>query len=558
MRRLISIMIAWMALTVATLAQSTIEVRWNGNKATVTIPTDITDVSATVEGANVSITSTTATTEYTYRLSGTSADGSLALYGDYKLTLQLAGLSLTNAHGGAAIDVECGKRIAVELVKGTRNTLADADKGSQKAALYFKGHAEFEDHGTLNVTGRLKHAICAKEYMELKASTGTINVLGAVSDGLHCGKGKAGNEHNYFLMKGGNVNIMNVGGDGIDSDDYGTISIEGGTISINTGDGATALKADSLLNISGGKVNISVTGDDSEGLRSRYRTTISGGRTDIVVTGNGSKAIKGKRYTEEATVLDGGYVDISGGEVNIHVLGGNLKDSATDDISKCMGISVDADYQQTGGTVNITALGPETYTYNVKGNENRNGGILNAVSTPWALNPADFQYDMSAYVVVKKSGTEFTDYTGKAVGAFIGAQCVGYTVFPEGANYGIMRIYSDKTSGSETMSFRLNDNGAEYKLSSSLPVTFSSLTAVGTPEAPIVLNSTTYELGDVNIDKKVDNLDVECLACKLVGKATNITYYSANADVDGDGNITVADLTRIIRIIQKRQEAQGM
>lgn len=539
-------------------AQSPIDIKWNGTAATVNIPPDITGVTATIEGANVSITSTNTDTEYTYRLSGNSSDGSLTLYGDYKLTLQLAGLSLTNAHGGAAIDVECGKRIAVELVKGTRNTLADADKGSQKAALYFKGHAEFEDHGTLNVTGRLKHAICAKEYIELKASTGTINVLGAVSDGIHCGKGKVNNEHNYFLMRGGNVNILNVSGDGIDSDDYGTVSIEGGSISINTTDEATALKADSLLNISGGKVNISVTGDDSEGLRSRYRTTISGGHTDIIVTGNGSKAIKGKRYEEEATVLDGGYVDISGGEVNIHVLGGNLKDPATGDISKCMGISIDADYRQTGGTVNITVLGPETYTYNVKGNESRDGGTLNAVSTPWALNPAELQYDMSVYIVVKKSGTAYTDYTGKAVGAFIGTQCVGYAVFPEGTGYGIMRLYSDKAIGNETMSFRLNDNGAEYKLSTSQTVTFTAQAAIGTPEAPIVLNCSAYELGDVNHDKAVDNLDVECLACKLVGKTHTTTFNSAQADVDGDGIITIADLTRIVRIIQKRKETQGM
>ena len=556
MRRLSTAFLLLFALGLS--AQSPIDIKWNGTAATVNIPADVTGVTATVEGAIVSITSTNTDTEYTYRLSGSSSDGSLTIYGDYKLTLQLAGLSLTNAHGGAAIDVECGKRIAVELVKGTRNTLADADKGSQKAALYFKGHAEFEDHGTLNVTGRLKHAICAKEYIELKASTGTINVLGAVSDGIHGGKGKVNNEHNYFLMRGGNVNILNVSGDGSDSDDYGTVNIEGGTISINTTDGATALKADSLLNITGGKVNISVTGDDSEGLRSRYRTTISGGRTDIIVTGNGSKAIKGKRYEEEATVLEGGYVDISGGEVNIHVLGGNLKDPATGDISKCMGISVDADYRQTGGTVNITALGPETYTYNVKGSESRDGGTLNVVSTPWVLNPAGFQYDMSVYVVVKKSGTAYTDYTGKAVGAFIGTQCVGYAVFPEGTDYGIMRLYSDKAISSETMNFRLNDNGAEYKLTTSQTVTFTAQAAIGTPEAPIELNCPAYELGDVNLNNTVDNLDVECLACKLVGKIHTTTFNSAQADVDGDGIITIADLTRIVRIIQKRLEAQGM
>lgn len=545
MRRLISITFAWMALAGAALAQSTIDVKWNGSKATVTIPTDITDVKATIEGANVSITSTTTAKEYTYRLSGTTTDGSLSLYGDYKLTLQLDGLSLTNAHGGAAIDVECGKRIAVVLTKGTRNTLADAAKGSQKATFYFKGHAEFEDHGVLNVTGNLKHAICSKEYLELKASTGTINILGAVSDGLHCGKGKANNEHNYFLMKGGNVNIMNVGGDGIDSDDYGTVSIEDGSVSINVPDKATGLKADSLLTVRGGNVNIAVNGDDSEGLRSRYRTTISGGRIDIAVTGNGSKGIKGKRYTEDATVLNGGNVTVSGGEVNIHVLGGNLRDTATDNISKCTGLSVDADYLQTGGTVNITALGPETYTYSVNGNENCDGGTLTTISTPWTLNPADYQHDMSACIVVKRNNNKLTNYSGLAVGAFIGIRCVGYAVFPAGASYGLMRIYGTAADVNSTIKFRLYDytDNSEYALNESAK--FVPQSTIGTPDKPTELSCPSVQVGDTNENGRIDETDIENISLYIVGRKNSVDH----ADLDGDGSITIADIAKAIRRI---------
>ena len=207
LKRLATLMTGLVTMSIVS-AQGTIEITFDGKSADVSIPADVEGVTATKNGANVTIRSATTTTEYTYRVSGQSPDGSLTINGDYKLTLQLAGLPLTNAHGGAAIDVECGKRIAVELVEGTVNTLEDSQFGAQKAALYFKGHPEFEGGGTLNVTGHLKHAICAKEYMELKSSTGTINVLGAPSDGLHCGKGKVANEHNYFLMKGGNTKIL--------------------------------------------------------------------------------------------------------------------------------------------------------------------------------------------------------------------------------------------------------------------------------------------------------------------------------------------------------------
>ena len=206
MKRLI-ITIAVTAMTLlSTHAQEVIDIQYNGNTAKVSIPTAIGDVTSKVEGANVTLTSATTSDEYIYRVRGKSTNGSLTIKGSYKLTLQLAGVELTNQHYGAAIDIDCGKRIAVVLEEGTVNRLADSPGGTHKGAIHFKGHPEFEGGGTLFVTGKTKHAIDAKEYLEIKASTGTINILGAVSDGIHCGKGNPSNEHNYFLMKGKLIN----------------------------------------------------------------------------------------------------------------------------------------------------------------------------------------------------------------------------------------------------------------------------------------------------------------------------------------------------------------
>lgn len=101
--------------------------------------------------------------------------------------------------------MECGKRIALEIPEGTTSTLEDAaaDLG-QKAALYCKGHLEVSGAGTLRLTGHAKHALSTKEYLQLKRTAGTVEVLGAVSDGLHAGQ--------YFLMNGGSVSIRDVGG----------------------------------------------------------------------------------------------------------------------------------------------------------------------------------------------------------------------------------------------------------------------------------------------------------------------------------------------------------
>ncbi|MBO7046779.1 MAG: carbohydrate-binding domain-containing protein, partial [Prevotella sp.] len=116
MKKITSIALLFMLATISMTAQNVIDIVYNGNQATVN-PNGITDVTSTVSGANVTIKSKTTSEEYTYRVSGTSTDGSLYIEGEYKLTLQLAGVKLTNAsnaNGGYAIDVECGKRIAVE------------------------------------------------------------------------------------------------------------------------------------------------------------------------------------------------------------------------------------------------------------------------------------------------------------------------------------------------------------------------------------------------------------------------------------------------------------
>ena len=546
-KKLVSLMMLAMAVC-GLHAQGMVEVKYHGTTAEVNVPDDVQGVTYSVSGANVVISSTTTTTEYIYNVSGSSDDGSLTIYGSYKFTLRLDGVQLTNAHGGAAIDVECGKRVAVELVEGTVSSLADSPMGAQKAALYFKGHPEFKLSGTLNVTGRLKHAICAKEYMELKSSTGCINILGAVSDGIHCGKGNPGDGNNYFLMDGGTVDIANVGSDGIDTDDYGTIRINGGALSLNVGDAATALKADSIVAVTGGTVNVSVTGDDSEGIRARYSVDISGGDIHVMVTGKGSKAIKGKRISELSTVLNGGFVNISGGVTNIYALGDGMIDAMGDTL-RCGGIYVDADLKQTAGEVNIVAMGMETTPIKVDGGDTWTGGSRNIVRTPWHTNAFDYQYDMTVYAVVEKNGERVDDYSNMAVGAFIGDECVGYAVF-ETADYGIMRVRS-LTAESQEVNFKVFDYDTmrEYEANADRDVAFMSMGNVGAPSQPVVLNYRPRGLlGDVNVDGVVDVNDVMMIVEYILGYE-NENFHIENADLDDNQSIGVNDVTLVVAII---------
>ena len=349
-------------------AQSVIAVVYDGNTATVDIPTDVTDVTYTIDGANVTINSATTSQEYQYTLSGSSSNGSFTLNGSYKLTLELAGLNLTcQSTKKPAIDIECGKRIAVQLKKGTTNTVVDAANGKQKAAIYFTGHPEFGKSGVLNVTGNTKHAISAKEYFQIKGSC-VINVLGAVSDGIHCGKASIdgpASEHNYFLCDGGTINISNVGGDCIDADDYGCMTITDGTLNLNvTADDVKALSCDHTFSMTGGNVNINITGNDCDGISNYGGATFSGGDLNIFAIGNGSKGIKckvrdGSDGKDPIMSSTAGCAIFNGASVEVVACGFNYNTSADFAVPACVSIENGGKMTMTDGDVTLRTAGPD-------------------------------------------------------------------------------------------------------------------------------------------------------------------------------------------------------
>lgn len=285
------------AFAVADIAERTygdmpakLTVNYSNESASVVNPYYTTGVRATIDGGNVTINNSNTTTEYTFALTGETSNGSLLYNGEYKATFQLNGVSINNPNG-AAVDIECGKRINLELVKGTTSTLTDGKDGKQKAALYCKGHLEIDKAGTLNVTGNTAHAISAKEYIQLKKANGTINILGAVKDGMHCKQ--------YYLANGYTINIKGVGDDGIQAEldgeandegyDDGSVIIKNGTYTIsNDADGGKGITADGPVNISGettviditangagGVVKAETSGSEEETVKQSYRVYVS-------------------------------------------------------------------------------------------------------------------------------------------------------------------------------------------------------------------------------------------------------------------------------------------
>ena len=293
----------------------TVCIVYDGQTATVS-PTSVEGITAEVDGATVTLTNENTDREMTFVLSGESSAGSFTYNGTYKTCIQLAGLSLQSTTG-AALDIRCGKRIALELLDGTENSLSDAttDLG-QKAALYCKGHLEVSKGGTLSVTGNIKHGISTKEYMLVKSTTGLITVNGAASDGIHAGQ--------YFKMNGGTINSLGVKGDGIQAEatgdgdeDDGQLMLRGGKLSVATTErDVSAIKSDSLLTITGGSITIHTTGDGNKGLKSKTDISISGGELEVVQSGKYIVENNDPGYV--VAIKAGGNLDISGGTITVN------------------------------------------------------------------------------------------------------------------------------------------------------------------------------------------------------------------------------------------------
>ena len=443
--------ISAMTIDETEVADGTIGVVYDGTSAKVTVAGNVAQyVTPTVSGAHVSIAqSSDLAEEITYTLSGSSSDGEFYTSGSYKATIELNGLTLTNAtpvYSGAAIHVQNGKRIKVKIVTGTTNTLNDASTGSQKGCLYIKGHAEFAQKGTLNVTGNVKHGIKAGEYISLKNAT--INVLGAVGDGISCNE--------YFLMESGTISISGTGDDGIQCDldgdtstgettdhedeDSGNIYISSGTISVTcTATAAKGIKCDGDMNITGGTITVKTTGngewdsDDQEtkaacGLSCDGNMTISGGTLNLTATGSGGKGMKcdGVMTISDGTitvVTSGGLYYNNGTTENTNYTG-DTDNVSSDYYSSPKGIKAGVKTQSgnsytyagglviSGGTISVTTSGNNGEGIESKNYLNITGGHITVNSYDDAINSAQDMTIEGGYVYAHATNNDGIDANG--------------------------------------------------------------------------------------------------------------------------------------------------
>ena len=319
----------------------TVTVTYSGEQATVDLG-HAPNVTFTTDGAHVSILSTDVKNELEFVLQGESTQGSLTYDGPLKCKFYLNGLNL-KSNRGAAIDIQCGKRVNMILNPGTENFLADAAGGTQKAALYCKGHLEIEGSGSLTVTGNAKHAIATKEYLQLKKSTGTITVNKAMSDAMHVGQ--------YFLMNGGTLTLTGQAGDGL--------QVEKVTLSDDVTPDPSKENNGQMF-IRGGSINITASRDITKGIKVPENLTVSGGTFIIVANGDGSRGIQ----------VSGNMVvnqDDNTTLMQIRANGTTYEDEETDDEDRCIGIKVKGNLSVNAGTIQVANKGKYSYGIKVDG-----------------------------------------------------------------------------------------------------------------------------------------------------------------------------------------------
>ncbi len=411
---------------------NTVEVKYSSDGATVLVAGNVASlVDASIDGAHVAIVQSSATGddtgEISYSLSGASADGSFSLDGSYKATIELRGLDLTSTRG-AAINVNNGKRLALSAKNGTVNKLTDAAGGSQKAALYTKGHLELKGKGSLTVAGNTSYAISAKEYVEMKNLS--LTITSTVKDGINCAQ--------YFLMESGTLNISGIDGDGVqvdfkdtdnrEAEDTGTATITGGKIDIaitatackgikTEGDilvkggeitihtsakgmwdeaksktkASACLGADGDVNISGGTLTLSASGSGGKGVSCDGNFTISAGTLNVATTGGVFAYVNGREYD--------GYT-------------GNLDNLASDSKSSPKGIKADTGVTIDGGDIHVTTTGKGAEGIESKGTLTINDGKIFVKAYDDAINSSSHMYVKGGETTVISTNNDGLDSNG--------------------------------------------------------------------------------------------------------------------------------------------------
>ena len=310
-------------------------------------------VTGSVSGVTVTATQAGVTVKSTargvlYRVSGSTGNGYLKVYSDYKFALRMEGVSITNP-SGAAVNIQSGKRGFVILADGTENTLTDGtsytsvtDGEDMKATLFSEGKLLFSGGGSLKVYANCKAGIGSDDYLLfrpgvnvhvfatagncIKANDAIYVKGGVINAETEAAAGKALSSDGVFVMDGGRVTAITTGG--------GVLDDGGSDVS-----GSACVKADSAFTLNGGSLLCKSTGAGGKGVSGDRTVTVNGGTLSVITTGG--QYTYGRLSASPKGVKSDGAMYLNGGSVRVRCTGGEGSE----------GIESKSTLQIAGGTV---------------------------------------------------------------------------------------------------------------------------------------------------------------------------------------------------------------
>ncbi len=313
--------------------------------ASASVSETVDGVTVTVDGADVVVKSSAK--KVCYDVSGSTTNGFLKIYSDYKYELKLNGVSITNPDG-APLNLQSKKRGYVVLVDGTENTLTDGtsytdatDDEDMKAAFFSEGKILFSGSGKLSVYGNCKAGIRSDDYILFRPGN-NIYVKATAGNGI---KG------DDIYIKGGVINVETsaTAAKAISSD--GLVQIDGGrTTLLTTGGGeldddgtdvsaSACVKADSIFVMNGGSLLCKSTGAGGKGVSTDQTLTINDGTVRIITTGK--QYTYGSLDTSPKGIKSDDAMSINGGDIMVRCTGGEGSE----------GIESKSTMDITGGTI---------------------------------------------------------------------------------------------------------------------------------------------------------------------------------------------------------------
>lgn len=336
-----------------------------------------------------------------YILTGETSDGFFKLYSSKKQAIVLNGVNITNPDG-AAINNQSKKRTFIVLNDGSKNYLTDGtkyndavDSEDMKACFFSEGQLVFSGSGYLEVDANCKAGIRSDDYVRTLPKT---NIFVDAS----AGNGIRGND--AVIITGGvvNVNVTGTADKGISSD--GEVRLDGGRTTIMTSGGyeydeedldytaCAGIKADSIVNINGGELNIKSTGIGGKGINSDDKININDGVIRIITTGKRQKDSKGS-ISPKGIKADGN-ITIKGGQTQIRLEG-------TGDGTEAL---------ESKGEIHIETGTLECYSYddaiNSKGNLYIDGGYVYARATNNDAIDSNMNLYINGGVVIAEGGQQ--------------------------------------------------------------------------------------------------------------------------------------------------------